>query len=277
MNKDYEKLLRCTEYVKSRIGDFVPKVAVILGSGLNGYGDLVKPHEIIHYSEIEGFPTSTVAGHVGRFVFGWVEEVPVVVMQGRIHYYEGYSMADVCLPTRLMGLLGAEILFITNGAGALNRDYQPGDLMLMRDHLSLFIPSPLIGENMDELGPRFPDMTTCYREDLRAIIRKSALDLGINLREGVYVMLTGPQYETPEEVRLLEWLGGDVVGMSSVTEALAGNHMGLKVCGLTAVGNMGAGIKDEKLVHGASDGHEAVDDKFARLVSRSIAEMAKVF
>lgn len=274
MNKDYEKLLRCTEYVKSRIDGFKPKIALILGSGLNGYGEIVKPHTIIDYSEIEGFPVSTVAGHVGRFIFGWVEDVPVVVMQGRVHYYEGYSMPDVCLPTRLMGLLGAEVLFITNGAGALNRDYRPGDLMLMRDHLSLFIPSPLIGPNMDELGPRFPDMTTCYREDLRKVIRQSALELGINLREGVYVMLTGPQYETPEEVRLLEYLGGDVVGMSSVTEALAGNHMGLKICGLTSVGNMGAGITGEKLEHGAHAG-EVVDDKFARLVTRSIVNIAK--
>ncbi len=274
MNRDYEKLISCTEYVKSRLDGFVPKIAIILGSGLNGYGELVKPHAIINYGEIEGFPVSTVAGHVGRFIFGWVEGVPVVVMQGRVHYYEGYSMADVCLPTRLMGLLGAEVLFITNGAGALNRDFKPGDLMLIRDHLSLFIPSPLIGPNMDELGPRFPDMTTCYREELRAIIRRSAAELGIGLREGVYVMLTGPQYETPEEVRLLETLGGDVVGMSSVTEALAGNHMGLKVCGLTFVGNMGAGIKDEKLEHGAHAG-DAVDERFARLVTRSVAAIAK--
>lgn len=274
MNADYEKLLRCTEYVKGRLDGFVPEIALILGSGLNGYGELVKQHTVIGYSEIEGFPTSTVAGHVGRFIFGWVEDVPVVVMQGRVHYYEGYSMADVCLPTRLMGLLGAKVLFITNGAGALNRDFKPGDLMLMRDHLSLFIPSPLIGPNMDELGPRFPDMTTCYRPELREIIRGSAGELGINLREGVYVMLTGPQYETPEEVRLLETLGGDVVGMSSVTEALAGNHMGLKVCGLTFVGNMGAGITDEKLEHGAKVG-DAVDDRFARLVTRSIVNIAK--
>ena len=269
----YEKLQRCLACVREKT-DFVPDVALILGSGLGALADEIEAVATVDYHEIEGFPVSTVAGHKGRFVFGYFGKVKVVIMQGRVHYYEGYSMPDVCLPTRLMGLLGAEVLFITNGAGALNRDYRPGDLMLIRDHLSLFIPSPLIGPNMDELGPRFPDMTTCYREDLRKVIRQSALELGINLREGVYVMLTGPQYETPEEVRLLEYLGGDVVGMSSVTEALAGNHMGLKICGLTSVGNMGAGITGEKLEHGAHAG-EVIDDKFARLVTRSIVNIAK--
>ena len=267
MNKAYEKLLNCTRIVREKIGDFKPRVALVLGTGLGGYGDRVEQAKVVDYHEIEGFPVSTVVGHAGRFVFGYIAGIPVVVMQGRVHYYEGYSMEDVVLPIRLMGLLGAEILFITNGVGAVNRSYRPGDLMLIRDHLSLFIPSPLIGENMEELGPRFPDMTHVYREDLNTAIRYAAAQLHLRLQEGVYVQLTGPQYETPEEIRVLEKLGGDVVGMSSVCEAIAGNHMGLRVCGLSAIGNMGAGIKDEVLTH---EPQEKVDEDFASLVTQSI-------
>ena len=182
-------------------------------------------------------------------------------------------MEEVVLPSRLMGLVGAEVLFITTGVGAVNRSYRPGDLMLIRDHLSLFIPSPLIGENMEELGPRFPDMTHVYREDLNAAIRQAAAQLHLRLQEGVYVQLTGPQYETPEEIRVLERLGGDVVGMSSVCEAIAGNHMGLRVCGISAIGNMGAGIVDEVLTH---EPQEKVDENFANLVTTSIQNISKL-
>ena len=182
-------------------------------------------------------------------------------------------MEDVVLPIRLMGLLGAQVLFLTNGVGAVNRSYRPGDLMLMRDHLSLFIPSPLLGENMDELGPRFPDMTHVYREDLCDAIRRAAAELRIRLQEGVYVQLTGPQYETPEEIRVLEKLGGDVVGMSTVCEAIAANHMGLRVCGVSAIGNMGAGIRDEVLTHEPKD---EVDQNFADLVTASIRNISQL-
>ena len=273
MNKAYEKLLNCTRIVREKIGDFKPQVALVLGTGLGGYGDRVEQVKVVDYHEIEGFPVSTVVGHVGRFIFGYVSGVPVVVMQGRVHYYEGYSMEDVVLPIRLMGLLGAEVLFITNGVGAVNRSYRPGDLMLMRDHLSFFIPSPLLGENMDELGPRFPDMTHVYREDLNAAIRQAAASLRLRLQEGIYVQLTGPQYETPEEIRVLEKLGGDVVGMSSVCEAIAGNHMGLRVCGISAIGNMGAGIIDEVLTH---EPQEEIDENFANLVTESIRNISKL-
>ncbi len=273
MNPAYEKLLKCTEIVREKIGGFKPQIALVLGTGLGAYGDLVEDPIIVDYHDIEGFPVSTVVGHKGRFVFGKVSGVNVVVMQGRVHYYEGYSMEDVCLPIRLMGLLGAEVLFLTNGTGAVNRAYRPGDLMLMVDHLSLFIPSPIIGENMDELGPRFPDMTHVYRPDLNDAIRRAAARLGQRLQEGVYVQLTGPQYETPEEIRVLEKLGGDVVGMSTVCEAIAGNHMGMRVCGISAVGNMGAGIKDEVLTH---EPQEQVDAAFTNLVTASIEEISKL-
>ena len=180
-------------------------------------------------------------------------------------------MADVVLPIRLMGMLGAKVLFLTNGVGAVNRSFRPGDLMLIRDHLSLFIPSPLLGENIGQLGTRFPDMTKVYRPELCAAIREAAEELRIPLREGVYVQLTGPQYETPEEIRLLEKLGGDVVGMSTVCEAIAGNHMGLRVCGISAIGNMGAGIADEVLVH---EPRENVDASLAQLIIRSVEKIS---
>lgn len=273
MNNAYEKLMRCTRIVQEKIGDFKPEIALVLGTGLGGFGSRVEPVTVVDYHDIEGFPVSTVIGHVGRFVFGYISGVPVVVMQGRVHYYEGYSMEDVVLPIRLMGLLGAKVLFLTNGVGAINRSYRPGDIMLMRDHLSFFIPSPLLGTNMDQLGTRFPDMTKTYRPELNAAIREAAAELKIRLQEGVYVQLTGPQYETPEEIRVLEKLGADVVGMSTVCEAIAGNHMGLKVCGISAIGNMGAGLCDEVLLH---EPQEDVDDAFAKLVIRSVEKIAKL-
>lgn len=273
MSNGYEKLMRCTRIVQEKIGDFKPEIALVLGTGLGGFGSRVDPVAIVDYHDIEGFPVSTVIGHVGRFVFGYISGVPVVVMQGRVHYYEGYSMEDVVLPIRLMGLLGAKVMFLTNGVGAINRAYRPGDLMLIRDHLSFFIPSPLLGSNMEQLGTRFPDMTKTYNPELRAAIREAAAELKIRLQEGVYVQLTGPQYETPEEIRVLEKLGGDVVGMSTVCEAIAANHMGLKVCGISDIGNMGAGICDEVLTH---EPQEDVNDAFAQLVIRSIEIIAKL-
>lgn len=272
MNKEYEKLLRCVEYVKGQIDGFTPEIALVLGTGLNGFGEHIKAEHIIDYHDINGFPVSTVVGHVGRYIFGYIEDVPVVCMQGRVHYYEGYSMSDVILPIRVMGLLGAKVLFVTNGGGALNRDFRPGDLMIIRDHLSLFIPSPLIGENIEELGVRFPDMTTAYDPELRDIIKMTAKASNIETKEGVYVMLTGPQYETPEEVRLLEVLGGDIVGMSTVPEVIAANHMGIRVCGISTAGNMGAGIKNEVLVH---EPREGVDERFVKLVRNSIVAIAR--
>ena len=270
MNADYEKLVRCTEYVKSIIGDFVPDVALILGTGLNGFADELEKIAEISYRDIDGFPVSTVQGHAGKYIFGKLDGVNVVCMQGRVHYYEGYSMKDIVLPTRLMGLLGAKVLFLTNSAGALNRDYHAGEYMLLRDHISFFVPNPLIGQNMDELGPRFPDMTHVYDEQLRSIIRETARSIGMHLNEGVYVMMTGPSFETPEEVRFLEILGADAVGMSTVPEAIAANHMGMRVCCISSLDNMGAGIKDEKLVHQPG----AAKADFVELVRKSILNIA---
>lgn len=248
MNAIYEKLNSCYQSCRQRT-DFQPKVALILGSGLGAFADEIQVEATIDYSELEGFPQSTVEGHKGRFVFGFVGQVPVVIMQGRVHYYEGYSMTDVVLPVRLMGMLGAEILFLTNAAGGINPDFQPGTLMLLRDQISSFVPSPLIGANIKELGVRFPDMSEIYNRELREIMVKSAEALNIPVREGVYIQFTGPAYESPAEVKMAGLLGADACGMSTACEAIAGNHMGMKVCGISCITNMASGITGTPLSH----------------------------
>ena len=248
MNPVYEKLQNCYESVKSKI-DFSPKVALVLGSGLGKFADEIEVVGSIPYSEIEGFPTSTVPGHAGEFVFGYVDKVPVVCMKGRVHYYEGYPISDVVLPARLMALMGAEYLFLTNASGGINRSFKAGDFMLLTDHISSFAPNPLIGPNIDEIGTRFPDMSSVYDPILRDIILSVADDFGISMQQGVYAQLTGPSFESPAEIRMLEKLGVDAVGMSTVVEAIAANHMGLKICAISCVCNLAAGISETPLTH----------------------------
>ena len=248
MNKVYEKLKTCLESVREKT-DFQPEVALILGSGLGDYADEIQVVQTIDYSEIQGFPTSTVPGHKGRFVFGYVGKVPVVIMQGRVHYYEGYPMQDVVLPTRLMGMLGAKKLILTNAAGGVNFDFQPGDFMMITDHITTAIPSPLIGENIAELGMRFPDMSQVYSERMCEIIRKKAEEMGITLRRGVYIQLTGPAYETPAEIRMCRTWGADAVGMSTACEAMAARHMGMEVCGISCITNLASGMQKKELNH----------------------------
>ena len=247
-NEIYEKLEICRKSILQKT-NFKPEVAVILGSGLGEYASKIKMEQIIPYTEIEGFPVSTVVGHKGQFVFGYVKEVPVVIMQGRVHFYEGYPMSDVVLPTRLMGMLGAKKLILTNAAGGANFDFKPGDFMIINDHITIAIPSPLIGENIDELGVRFPDMSEVYSQRMRKIIKDTAEKMGIKMQEGVYMQFTGPAYETPAEVRLARTLGGDAVGMSTACEAIAAHHMGMEVCGISCITNLAAGMSTEKLDH----------------------------
>lgn len=273
MSKAYERLQKCYECFKAKV-DFVPDIALILGSGLGDYADTIKQEAVLEYKDIEGFPVSTVAGHKGRFVFGYVGNVKVVVMQGRVHYYEGYSMEDVVLPVRLMKLMGAKVLFLTNASGGVNFDYSAGDFMLISDQICM-APSPLIGENLDELGPRFPDMSNIYDRDLRKTVRDTAASLGIKLQEGVYIQLTGPNYESPAEIRMVRTLGADAVGMSTACEAIAANHCGLKTVGISCVSNLACGMTDKPLSH--AEVQETADKAaplFRRLVTESIKNIA---
>ena len=273
MEQAYDKLMRSYEYCKRKI-DFRPKIALILGSGLGQFAETVDVIGEIPYHEIAGFPVSTVAGHNGRFLFGYIEDVPVVLMQGRVHYYEGYSMQDVVLPIRLMRLMGAEILFLTNASGGVNPSFSAGDFMLITDQIASFVPSPLIGANMEELGPRFPDMSEIYDKDLQELIRNVAQEENIPLQEGVYLQFTGPNYESPAEVRLAGMLGADAVGMSTACEAITANHMGMKICGISCVTNMACGISENPLNH--EEVQETANAKaplFKKLVYQSIAKM----
>ncbi|MBE6915591.1 MAG: purine-nucleoside phosphorylase [Ruminococcaceae bacterium] len=249
-----------------------PRLALVLGSGLGDFAENMDVRDIIPYDEIPGFPVSTVPGHSGRFLLGYLGDVPMIAMQGRVHYYEGYSMQQVVLPIRLMGMLGAKVLFLTNAAGGLQDGMQPGDLMLIEDHISSFVPSPLIGKNLDALGTRFPDMSCVYDKALREIILKTAGENGISLKRGIYTQLTGPQFETPTEIRMLKKLGADAVGMSTVCEAIAARHMGLRVCGISCISNLAAGLSANKLTHEeVQETANRVKDTFATIVKASIS------
>ena len=275
MNPVYNKLVSCYNSVRERI-DFEPQVAIVLGSGLGDYGKEIDIVAELPYEEIEGFPISTVVGHAGKFLFGYVGEVKVVCMQGRVHYYEGYPISDVVLPVRLMGMMGAKILFLTNASGGINPKFKAGDFMLITDHISSFVPNPLIGENIEQLGTRFPDMSEVYNIQLRDEIKKVAKMHDIDLREGVYVQCTGPSFESPAEIRMFHNMGIDTVGMSTVVEAIAANHMGMKICGISFVANLAAGISPNPLTH--DEVQEAANQaapKFKKLVTSSVKSFHK--
>lgn len=269
----YSKLLSCLNSIR-KITDFVPEAGLVLGSGLGDYAESIKTAAAVEYSDIEGFPVSTVKGHKGRFVFGYVENVPVVIMQGRVHYYEGYRMSDVVLPVRLMGLLGAKKLILTNAAGGVNPAFHAGDFMIITDHITTGVPSPLIGPNIEELGTRFPDMSEVYSIRMRNIIKKSAEECGIKPQEGVYVQFTGPNYETPAEIRMASRWGADAVGMSTACEAMAARHMGLEVCGISCITNMAAGISATPLNHReVQEIADRVSSQFKQLVTKVITNI----
>ncbi len=273
MNSVYQKVLECYDSVKDRL-PFTPKVALVLGSGLGNYADTMDVRGEISYGEIKNFPVSTVPGHEGKFIFGYVKDVPVVCMKGRVHYYEGYPITDVVLPARLMKMMGAEILFLTNASGGINPAYGAGSFMMITDHISCFAPNPLIGANIDELGCRFPDMSKVYDPKLQAIIRETAARNQIPLHEGTYVQLTGPSFESPAEIKMLRILGADAVGMSTVVEAIAANHMGMRICGISCVANLAAGMTDQPLTH---EEVQAASKQAAPLFQKLITESISAF
>lgn len=270
------EVLACYESIKEKI-PFQPLVALVLGSGLGDFAERVEKKTEIFYRDIPGFPISGVKGHKGCFVFAYVQGVPVVMMQGRVHYYEGYPMQKVVLPIRLMAAMGAKAIFLTNAAGSLRMDYKPGSLMLLRDHISSFVPSPLIGPNVDDWGPRFPDMSHVYDRELCGAVEEAARAQQLSLQQGVYIQLTGPQYETPSEVKLCRMLGADAVGMSTVCEAIAAHHMGVRVCGISCLTNYGTGLTDQPLSHQEVEqtGRE-VAQAFAQLIKAAISRAAKI-
>lgn len=273
MHKEYERLLTALEAVR-KVTDFVPEVGIVLGSGLGAFGEKIEKVAEIAYGDIPGFPVSTAPGHAGRFLFGYVEKTPVAVMQGRVHMYEGYTGADVAMPARLLKLMGVRIFFLTNASGGIRSDLDAGDLMMLTDHIGFFIPNPLIGANIDELGVRFPDMSEVYDKSLRSVLRAAAGKNGIDLKEGVYVQYSGPSFETPADIRMLGRLGADAVGMSTVVEAMAARHCGLRVCAVSCIANKAAGISPtplsgEEVIEAAN----AAAPRFQRLLWDSVAAM----
>ncbi len=237
-----EEIKRTAAWIKEQTDDFRPEVGIILGTGLGDFGDQIDAVKIIDYKDIPGFPVSTVEGHKGRMIFGRVEGRRVVAMQGRFHYYEGYPMSQVTFPVRVMKLLGIEYLFVSNASGGINTSFSVGDLMIITDHINL-MPNPLIGPNMAELGPRFPDMHNCYDKDLRAKATAIAEEEGIKLQYGVYVGGTGPTFETQAEYRYFKAIGGDAAGMSTVPEVIVARHMSIPVFGVSVITN--CGLSDE--------------------------------
>ena len=231
------------------ISDFKPEFGIVLGSGLGGLADEVEVKTRLSYSDIPGFPKSTVEGHKGEYIFGYLDDIPVILMNGRVHYYEGYPMNMVVTPVRVMALLGADNIFLTNASGGLNRSFKAGTLMCINDHISSFIPSPLIGPNDDRLGTRFPEMSQVYNREYIAQMHEAADELGISLEDGVYLQVSGPAYESPAESRMLAMLGADAVGMSTVCEAIVLNAMGVKLAGLTCVTDMAIDNENEKVTH----------------------------
>ena len=244
----FEKLQQTVAFVKKRTS-LQPTVGIILGSGLGKLVDQITDQITINYQELPNFPAPTVAGHAGRLVLGCIGKTQVMAMQGRFHYYEGHDMRTVAFPIAFMKLIGVHTLVVSNSAGGINQAFTPGDLMLITDHINLFATNPLIGLNDERLGPRFPDMTDAYSPRLIAAADKVALDLGMDLRRGVYAGFTGPCYETAAEIRFLERVGADAVGMSTVPEVIAARYLGLEVLGISCITNMATGIAKVKHAH----------------------------
>jgi purine-nucleoside phosphorylase len=270
----YDKATRAANFIRERYKDEL-QIGLVLGSGLGAFADEIEDSVKIPYEEIPGFARSTVEGHAGQLALGKVEGVNVAAMQGRFHFYEGYSLEEVTFPQRVMGLLGIKSLILTNASGGINVDFEPGMLMLISDHLNLMGTNPLIGYNDERFGPRFPDMTNVYDRDYQEIAMQEAHAMGLNMRRGIYAALTGPSYETPAEIRLFRILGADAVGMSTVPEAIVARQMGIKVLGISCITNLAAGVTDTPINHEeVMETGERVKETFKELLRRIIPKLS---
>lgn len=269
----YDRATRAANFIREQYKSEL-EIGIVLGSGLGAFADKIEESVKIPYAEIPHFARSTVEGHAGRLVLGKVEGVNVVAMQGRFHFYEGYSLEEVTFPHRVMGLLGIKSLILTNAAGGINVDFEPGMLMLICDHLNLLGTNPLIGRNDERFGQRFPDMSYVYDRDYQELAMQEANSLGIKMRRGVYAALTGPSYETPAEIRLFRIFGADAVGMSTVPEAIVARQMGIKVLGISCITNLAAGVTDEPINHEeVMETGERVKETFKELLRRIIPKL----
>lgn len=266
-------MLKQTKQILSKCS-FRPEIAIILGSGLGGLADKIESVFEISYYEIEDMPVSTAPTHEGKFIFGYLSGKKAVVMKGRIHLYEGYNSKTVSLPIRILRELGAETLIITNAAGGINKNFNCGDIMMINDHISFFVPSPLIGKNNDNIGVRFPDMSSVYNKELQSLLIKTAVQNSIELKKGIYCQLKGPQFETPAEIKALSAIGADAVGMSTVVEAIAAKHCGFKICGLSLIANLACGIIDKPLKEeDINETASVAAERLERLISEFIRNL----
>lgn len=272
----YERAEHAARLIRSRLKDEeAPRVALVLGSGLGAFADELEDAVVVPYEEIPGFARSTVEGHAGRLVIGKCGGVAVAAMQGRFHYYEGYSLDEVTFPIRTFGALGVKAIVLTNAAGGINVAFNQGALMLISDHLNLMGASPLRGANDERFGVRFPDMSEVYAREYQEMVIEEAREMGMELRRGTYGALSGPSYETPAEIRMLRTLGADAVGMSTVPEAIVARHMGIKVVGISCITNMAAGVLDQPIVHEeVIETGERVRATFSELLRRVIPKLA---
>lgn len=268
----YNDIKAAADYVRSRLG-VIPETAIILGSGLGYMAEDLKPSVVIEYADIPKFPRSTVEGHRGRFVSGIMAGKDVLLMQGRVHYYEGYSMDQVVMPVRLLGLLGVKNLVLTNASGGISDFLNVGDIMVIEDHISSFVKSPLIYDDFDKFGVRFPDMTHVYDAEFVEILKECYAGLNIPYKSGVYIQVTGPQYETPAEIRMYKLLGADAVGMSTVCEAIAAKHMGMRIAGLSSVCNKAAGLGKELSHEDIIVAGDAASEKLQKIIEKFLCKI----
>lgn len=268
---DYKYYKESADYVLSKV-DFKPEIAIILGTSLGPIADEIENPVVIEYEDIPNFLISTVKSHAGKLILGELMGKKVVCMSGRFHYYEGYSFEELAIPVRVLHLLGVSTIILTNAAGAVNTSYKPGDIMIIKDHIKLMGASPMRGANIEEFGPRYFDVTDMYTKDLRNLAKKCADKIGIKLHEGVYYFCPGPQFETPAEIRAIRILGGDAVGMSTVTEALTAAHCGMKVLGLSLITNMAAGVLDQPIT---SEEVDEIGAKVSKTFIQIVREIVK--